>query len=205
MKSPTDIWNDRYRSNPAAYGKFPNRFLAGLTGILPQSGRALLPGDGQGRNGVWLAQQGLEPLCVDLSAVGLEQAERAAKLNDVKIETWVGDFLELEIQPASYDLVAAIFFHVPPPIRQATHTQMAKALKPGGLLVIEAFAKGHLCLRERHNSGGPGRSELLYSKDDIRDDLSGLRCLYMEDITMVLQEGEFHNGLGRVVRAVFQK
>ncbi len=68
------MWDERYGNDPAAYGTEPNRFLAAMSGMLPKSGRALLPGDGQGRNGMWLARQGLKPLCIDIHRTGRESS-----------------------------------------------------------------------------------------------------------------------------------
>ncbi|MEM8935873.1 MAG: class I SAM-dependent methyltransferase [Pseudomonadota bacterium] len=203
MKSPIDMWDHRYGDDPAAYGDEPNRFLAGLGGMLPKSGRALLPGDGQGRNGIWLAENGLQPLCIDLSSVGLQQATERSKKRGVDIDTIAGDFLEADFPPKSFPIVASIYFHVPSAIRPAAHSRMAEALAPGGLLIVEAFAVGHLPLQEKHHSGGPATNDMLYSEEILRRDFADLDCLYLEEIELVLAEGKLHNGLARVVRGLF--
>ena len=205
MNLPAQMWDERYSADPAAYGSEPNRFLASLSGMLPKFGRALLPGDGQGRNGIWLATRGLSPLCIDMSSVGIAQAEEAAIRNGVKIETEVGNFLEIELGQGAFSLVATIFFHVPCAVRGAAHKQMVKALAPGGVLVLEAFAIGHLPLREAHSSGGPGTDDMLYSADILRQDFADLECLYLEELEMTLHEGKLHDGLSRIVRGIFRK
>ncbi|MEO0463350.1 MAG: class I SAM-dependent methyltransferase [Pseudomonadota bacterium] len=203
--SITEMWDKRYGSDLAVYGLEPNTFLAAMAGMLPKSGRALLPGDGQGRNGIWLAQQGLHPLSIDMSSVAIAQTEEAAARQGVRLDTQIGNFLEIDLEEGAFSCVAPIFFHVPSAVRQSAHGRMAKALAPGGLLILEAFAIGHLPLRDTHGSGGPGTNDMLYSADILRQDFGALQCLYLEELEIVLREGSLHDGLSRTVRAVFAK
>ena len=58
-------WDERYRQQGYVFGEAPNAFLASLSRRFKPGWRALAPGDGEGRNGVYLAQLGLQVLSVD--------------------------------------------------------------------------------------------------------------------------------------------
>ena len=73
-----DFWDKRYAEPGYAYGTGPNAFLISRRHLLHPGMKALAVADGEGRNGVWLAQQGLEVLSVDASGVGLAKAGVAA-------------------------------------------------------------------------------------------------------------------------------
>ncbi len=199
----TAFWNARYAARADAYGAGPNRFLAACAGALPAEGRALVPGDGQGRNGVWLAERGLAPLCVDLSEVGLAQARRRAAARDVVIETRAEDFLETDLPDGAFAVCAAIFFHLPPEAMAAAHRRMAAALAPGGVLALEGFARGHEILRAAHGSGGPPDPAMLFEAERLAAELAPLRPLYLEALTVTLAEGPCHVGPARVLRGLF--
>jgi SAM-dependent methyltransferase len=200
-----EFWNARFGAQADAYGAAPNRFLASCAGLLPENGRALVPGDGQGRNGVWLAEQGLSPLCVDLSDVGLAQARRRAADRGVVIEPLHGDFLEIDLPEDDFAACVSIFLHMPPARMAVAHRRMAAALAPGGVLIIEGFAEGQEVLRARHGSGGPPDPDWLFTAEQLRAELAPLRALFLEETTLVLDEGPFHSGMARVVRGVFAK
>ena len=200
----SEFWNARYRAAPEAFGAAPNDFLAGCAGMLPRAGRALVPGDGQGRNGLWLARRGLRPLLVDLSEVGLAQARERAAAEGLAIETRRADIAEIA-SPGAFALCASIFVHLPPERRAAGHARMAEALAPGGLLILESYAPGHEILRAEHQSGGPPDPAMLHAPEALRGDFAGLEELFLEVIERRLAEGRFHDGPGRVVRAIFRK
>ena len=202
----SQFWNDRYAADGELYGSAPNAFLEACTGLLPQTGRALVPGDGQGRNGVWLAQRGLETVAVDLSSVALDQAKARAKSVGVEIETRAGDFMAAQFERNSFSVVVSSWFHLPPDIRPAAHQRMADVLAPGGVLVLEAYSPGHARLREIHGSvGGPPSEGMMFTADMLRADFSALLALYIEELVRFVDEGAGHNGISRVARAVFVK
>lgn len=201
--TPPD-WNARYRANPHAYGEEPNAFLVEVLDRLP-SGRAFVPADGQGRNGIWLAEQGYAVETVDLSAVAVAQATERAAARGVTIDARVGDLLAEPPRDGAYDVVAAIYLHLPPELRRAAHAVLARALAPGGVLVLEAFARGHLALKERYGSGGPSREELHYDCAMLAEDFAGLEVVSCEEMETVLAEGSFHKGPSRIVRGLFRR
>lgn len=200
-----DFWNERYRAQPFSYGEAPNAFLAACAGLLPAEGRALVPGDGQGRNGVWLAKQGLRPLCVDYSDVAIEQARAFAEREGVAIDTETGDFLQADLPAGGFALAASIYFHLPPDLREPGHRRIVEALAPGGRLIVELFAKGQCEYQEKYGSGGPPNPAMHIDEATLLADFRGLRPLYLETAEIVLHESPFHEGLARVIRAVLEK
>ena len=147
---------------------------------------ALALGDGEGRNGIWLAQQGLEVLSTDLSPTALARSRERAQALGLHIETCCCDILQWDWPSATFDLVALIFVHLPPPARQQVHAAMIRALKPGGIVAIEAFHKDQL----QQNSGGPKIPELLYDGPLLRREFASLSTILLAKVpTRVLMDG----------------
>ena len=192
----TDFWNSRYAEPGYAYGTEPNAFLVSQKKYLKSGGKALAVADGEGRNGVWLAQQGLEGVSVGASAVGLRQTHERAADRGVAIRTEKVDLTTWRWPEQKYDVVAAIYVHFPPEVRARMHRCMFEALKPGGILILEAFTPAQL----NYKSGGPPVAEMLYSADMLRIDFAGGEILLIEEAIAELAEGKYHRGPGAVVR-----
>jgi hypothetical protein len=82
---------------------------------------------------------------------------------------------------------------------------MLNALKPGGVLLLEAFSVDQVEFKKKYHSGGPPTEEMLYSKSKLAADFAQATVLQLEELTTELNEGHRHKGLAAVVRAVFQK
>ena len=109
--NPSDIerWNERFNTPDFLFGKAPNAFLASKEHMLRPGARALVLADGEGRNGVWLAEQGLEVLSVDASSVAQEKARALAAERGVHVSFEQADLATWEMGHERFDLVAAIF------------------------------------------------------------------------------------------------
>jgi len=197
----TDFWNARYGEPGFAYGTEPSAFLVSQKNLLRPGMKALAVADGEGRNGVWLAQQGLEVLSVDASEVGLRKAQQLADDRGVKIRTERVDLTAWAWPEQDFDIVAAIFVHFPPEVRARMHRRMIEALKPGGVLILEAFTPAQL----GYKSGGPPVAEMLYTADMLRIDFAGAEFLQIEECVTDLEEGKYHRGPGAVVRLVSRR
>jgi len=197
----TDFWNSRYAEPGYAYGTEPNAFLVSQKKYLKPGGKALAVADGEGRNGVWLAQQGLDVLSVDASEVGLRKTQELAADRGVAIRTEKVDLTTWKWPEQKFDVVAAIFIHFPPEVRARMHRRMFEALKPGGVLILEAFTPGQLT----YKSGGPPVAEMLYTADMLRIDFAGGEILFIEEAIAELTEGNYHRGAGAVVRLVLRR
>ena len=146
---------------------------------------------------MWLAGQGLDVLSIDASAVGLAKARRLAEARGVALATLHADLLEWPWPLAAYDVIASIFMHFSSDHRPRLHRAMAEALRPGGLLVIEAFQ----CRQPGRGQGSP-----VYQPEDLRRDFDGrLDLLELMAGTIRLDEGRFHQGEAEVVRYLGRK
>lgn len=192
-----NFWDQQFAGSSFKYGTAPNAFLSQQAQRLSAGSRVLVPGDGEGRNSVWLAQQGHQVLAMDASIVGLDKARTLAAGRGVAIETVLADLADWQPEEGAFDAVVLTFVHLPPALRTPAHRRLARSLRPGGLLLLEAFHPSQL----GRSSGGPKQAELLYTLADLQDDFSGLLCQDLGDEPEVeLDEGPGHQGLARVTR-----
>ena len=202
---PREFWDGRYGEPGFSYGLAPNAYLASHRGRFAPGQTAIVPGDGEGRNSVWLAEQGLVVTAVDLSPVGLAKGERLAAGRGASVSFLCADLSAWEWPAAAFDVVAAIYLHFPPALRPRMHRAMAAALRPGGLLVVEAFAPDQIEFQRLHRSGGPDRPDMLYTPDLLRADFAGCEPLELSEVRTELAEGAYHAGPAAVVRGVFRR
>lgn len=203
---PNAFWDERYRTDAYIYGEQPTPFLAAQRDRLRPGTTALVPGDGEGRNGVWLAEQGLDVTTVDASAEGVRKALELAARRGVAINAVQADLTAWNWPVAAFDLVASVYLHLPPDHRPALHRRMAGALRPGGLLVVEAFRPEQVRFREAYGSvGGPQPVDMLVTESMLREDFADL-----EVVTLASEETDHgndgaHQGRAAVVRGVFRR
>ena len=191
------FWDQNFSVAGYKYGTSPNAFLVEKAACMVPAGDVLVPGDGEGRNSVWLAQQGHRVTAMDASQVGLQKAEALAGERGVAIETVQGDLAEWAPDSSSFDAVVLIYVHLPEAIRQQAHRRLAKGLRPGGVLILESFHPGQLA----HSSGGPKDVTMLYTPAMLAADFAGvLETAMAWDGETVLSEGPGHQGLAHVTR-----
>lgn len=192
------FWDQRYAVPGFKYGTDPNEFLRSREPGFLRAARVLVPGDGEGRNGVWLAQQGHTVVTVDSSAVGVGKARALAASRGVSIEALCADLADW--QPSGgFDALVVCFLHLPAPLRRAVLRRLAGALTVGGLVVVESFHPRQL----GRPSGGPQQVELLQTLADLRADFAGLVDEVLgAEVETVLAEGEGHCGPACVTRFV---
>ncbi len=191
-----DFWNERYAQKEYAYGTTPNAFFKEILDSLPK-GSVLLPAEGEGRNAVYAAQTGHAVLAVDMSESGKEKAMQIANQNNVKLDYIVSDLTSYSTNK-SFDTIALIYAHFPPGIRKGIHQSLAALLKPKGTLIVEAFHPKQL----NFTSGGPKKEAMLYPLELLRSDFNGLEEVYGKELTILLDEGEHHQGEAAVSRFV---
>ncbi|WP_130864966.1 SAM-dependent methyltransferase [Acidipropionibacterium timonense] len=158
-------WDDRYRQFPDLFGDRPNDFLVECEILLPRAGRVLVVGDGQGRNGVWLASRGFRVTTVDLSAVGCEQARARALRRGVEMDVHCADLLDWCSGPQAqgpWDAVVWVFVHLTLAERCAIGAALGPRLAPGGVLVQETYSTAQPLM----GTGGPADPALLSHRDD---------------------------------------
>lgn len=196
-----NFWDQNFSAPGYKYGTAPNAFLADQATRLQVPSDVLLPGDGEGRNGVWLAQQGHHVTAVDSSRVGLDKATALAQERGVNISTVLADLADWSPEPDSADALVLVYLHLPPSIRAGAHQRLMQALRPRGLLIVEVFHPEQL----QHSSGGPKDAAMLYTLDTLRQDFAGLQELLAYEGPTTLSEGPGHQGLAHVTRWVAQR
>lgn len=198
--SPGAFWDQRYAEPGFAFGEKPNEWLAANRDLFQPGMRALVPGDGEGRNGVFLAELGLDVTTVDASSVGVRKAQALAAKRGVKIDAQAADLLAWQWPKASFDVVASIYLHWPSRIRPQMHELMMAALKPGGIIVLEAYTPRQLSHRATGSVGGPADIDMLFEPSALRQDFAGMEIRHLEEVDVVLGEGNRHTGRSSVVR-----
>ncbi len=194
-------WDERYQGGDFQFGQAPNRYMQSLAPWLRPGMRALALGDGEGRNGAWLAGQGLVTTSLDWSPVGSAKAAALAAARGVALRTVTADASSWDYPEAGFDLVAWIYLHLPPRDRAAAAAGALRALAPGGLLALECFTPA----QQGRRSGGPKMPELLWSRAIVEDLFGGLEVLELLEGTVALDEGPRHQGHAEVVRALLRK
>ena len=195
IHSEKDSWNTRYSDSEFLYGKEPNSFFKQQLTDLPV-GKILLPGEGEGRNAVFAAKLGWNVDAMDQSETGKSKALLLAKENGVAINYIVGRIEDIPLQEHQYDAIGLLYLHFNYEERGAMHNRFLKALKPGGTLIFEAFAKEQI----KNTSGGPKDVNLLYSLEDIIEDFIDFDIDVFTKESIVLDEGNGHQGNADVIR-----
>jgi SAM-dependent methyltransferase len=195
-----NFWDSRFGGEDFLYGKEPNAFFAEFLSSIDKKGKLLLPAEGEGRNAIFAAKSGWEVTALDSSAVGREKALKFAEEEGVGIEYEILDLKNFEHQPDQFDFIAIIFGHFPSAFRQDLHQKFIKSLKPGGHILIEAFAKEQI----NNTTGGPQDIDMLYSLPLLEEDFSGLSFKKLSYEKVFLNEGK-HHGWADVVRFIGMK
>ena len=188
-------WDARYSETELAWGAEPNRFLAPeVAGLEP--GKALDLAAGEGRNAIWLAQQGWTVTAVDFSSVGIDKARRISAEKKVDV-TWVVDDVITFETDADFDLVIVFYLHLAPADMKAVLAHASAALNRGGTLLVV----GHDRANFTSGVGGPQDPTILHDADEIASELEGL---VIEKARQVMRpvEGIERDAIDTLVKAV---
>ncbi len=195
-----NMWDIRYADKEFVYGTKPNEFFK--TELLKlQSGKLLLPAEGEGRNAAFAALKGWDVKAFDQSKQGKIKASQLANDNNVTIDYIVTSIEEFQAPQDSFDCIALIYVHLPSEARKKMHQKILTFLKPGGKLILEGFSKDQL----NFSTGGPKNETMLFSESMLRDDFKDLKHLTISQIKTVLDEGVLHDGKASVIRLVGEK
>lgn len=204
-----DKWNERFSSEEYVYGKEPNIFLKEFYELNPSlfKNPVLMLGDGEGRNGVYLATRGLDVTSLDYAEMGLRKAKKLAEEKNVDLKTILSDVNEFDFGKEKWGTIVLIFLHLTKDERKNLYSKIKDALLPDGLFFMEVFSVDQL----NYNSGGPSLPELLYTKEELEKEFKkpfdGYRfeIIISEQKVVLLHEGKLHEGEGSVVRFVCRK
>jgi ubiquinone/menaquinone biosynthesis C-methylase UbiE len=169
-------WDERYSGDDFVWHVAPNQFVAShLSKRTP--GTAIDLGAGEGRNAVWLAQQGWRVRAVDFSAIGLEKGRTLATQHGVAdaIDFVTADALVYE-PPELVDLVLLSYLQLPVVERCTVLERAATWLAPGGRLFVIAHDRSNV--EEGH--GGPSSAEVCYDVSESVAVLHGLDVITAE-------------------------
>ena len=200
--SELERWNERFSTPDYHFGKAPNAFLKSQQPLLKPGMKALSVSDGEGRNGVWLAEQGLDVHTFDFSPNAITKARALAAERGVTMRIDQGDIHNWNWPDAAYDLVVAIFIQFSPvPERDKVFAGLKKALKPGGLLLLEGYSPEQL----KYGTGGPKEVEQLYTRALLEQEFGDFASLDIREYDVMLHEGERHIGMSAVIDLVGRK
>ncbi len=196
------IWNERYAGDEYHFGTEPNAFLVSQAGLLKRGMRCLAVADGEGRNGVWLAQQGLDVLSVDSSPVAQEKAAKLAHQRGVTVKFEQVDLVQWDWGGNRFDVVVAIFIQFAPPgVREQMFAHIKHCLKPGGLLLLQGYTPHQL----EYGTGGPSQAENLYTEAMLRKEFADMEILHLLEHDDIIREGVGHSGMSALIDMVVLK
>jgi SAM-dependent methyltransferase len=189
-------WESRYATPAYVFGTEPNYFLAAARPMLPGKGKALVVADGEARNGVWLAQQGLDVVSLDFSPAAQEKGRQLARERGVHVSFELADVHTWPYPDAAFDVVVEIFTQFSTPAERALKwAGMRRALKPGGLLILQGYTPTQL----KYATGGPKQLENLYTRDMLEQAFTGFKDMRFVEEEREMHEGVRHNGMSAVI------
>lgn len=201
-RSEFERWERRFSVPDYVFGTAPNAFLEAQAALLPASGTALAVADGEGRNGVWLAERGLDVLSMDWSPAAQAKAQALAHRRGVALRTARADLVSWEWPAETYDVIAAIFIQfLDPTERRHVFAGMRCALRPGGLILIEGYRPEQL----NYKTGGPSQVENLYTRALLETEFAGLAELRIHEHDSMTREGTGHVGMAALIDLVGRK
>lgn len=195
------MWDERYSEPEYIFGTEPNDFLKEEFQRIPAGGRVLCIAEGEGRNAVFLAQNGYQVTAMDFSEVGLNKALKLAKDKGVEITTDVADLADYALGEAQWDGIISIWSHLPDAVRQRLHAQVAPALKQDGVFILEAYTYEQTTMEA---IGGPPATqrERFMSLEKLRPELIALKEVVAIEKHRSISEGTRHQGLSAVVQFI---
>jgi SAM-dependent methyltransferase len=195
-------WEARFAREDYIFGTAPNVFLAGQRARLAPGQRALCVADGEGRNSVWLAQQGLAVTAFDIAPRGVDKARALAARAGVRVEYQVAAVEDWTWHPDAYDIVAAIFVQfAPPQVRERLFAGMLRTLVQGGWLLLQGYTPRQLAYR----TGGPPCANHLYTPELLRRAFGAHEIVELREHDAWLSEGTQHAGMSALIDCVVRR
>lgn len=195
------FWDEQFEGAVFRYGTVPNAFIAAEAHRIPMGAEVVAVGAGEGRNAVWLAEQGFCVTAVDISTTGLAKTERLADERGVSLDTIHADVRVWQPEQ-TWDAAICTFLHLGPTKRPALYRALHDVLKPGGLLLAEWYRPEQRA--DGYTSGGPPDIAMMVTANELRAAFAQDDILLAADATPVLDEG-VHQGLAATVRLLVRK
>lgn len=202
FSDPSSTWDARFARDDYIFGTAPNVFLTQQAHRLQPGQRALCVADGEGRNSVWLAQQGLAVTAFDISPRGVDKARALAQRYGLTVDYAVADVDTFAWTAATFDVVVAIFIQFAPPAqRSRLFAQMIEALVPGGLLLLQGYTPRQI----GYATGGPGRADHLYTPALLHEAFGAHEIVVLREHDSELAEGTQHAGMSALIDCVVRR
>jgi cyclopropane fatty-acyl-phospholipid synthase-like methyltransferase len=200
--SELERWEARFAAADYIFGTAPNAFLKSQAHRLEPGQKALALADGEGRNGVWLAEQGLDVLALDFSPNALKKARALAAARGVNLKIERADLQQWSWPPAAFDVIVAIFIQfADPPFRQKIFAGMKRALKPGGLLLMQGYRPEQI----NYRTGGPPQAENMYTRALLEEAFGDFASIDIKEHDSMVEEGSAHAGMSALIDFVGRK
>ncbi len=201
-KDAFEHWQQRFAKPGYLFGTAPNAFLKSCAPLLHKGERALAIADGEGRNGVFLAEQGLDVLSADFAPLAQEKARKLANERGVTLRVEQVDIINWDWPTEEFDVVAAIFFQFASPDERAgIFKGIIKTLKPGGLLLLQGYTRKQL----EYKTGGPSNVTQLYTREILEHAFADFASLDIREHDSEIHEGAGHGGISALVDLVGRK
>jgi SAM-dependent methyltransferase len=195
-------WESRYGRPEFIFGKEPNYFLESCKPLLPKSGKALAIADGEGRNGVWLAEQGLDVVSLDFSESAQVKAATLAKERGVDLALMRADVQAWDYPSSTFDVVIDIFTQFSSPAGRAEKWRgVFRTLKPNGLVIVQGYTPKQL----EYGTGGPKNVENLYTRELLQEAFSAFYEITITEEERDMHEGTAHSGMSAVIGLTARK
>ena len=208
MSTPDDdpraFWESRYANAGDAFvfGQAPNDFLVREAHRLPAGSRVLSVADGEGRNSVFLAEQGHRVDALEFAPSAIAKARALAADKAVDIALIEADVFDWAWPVETYDAVIAIFVQFADPARrEQLFAHMMTALQPGGLLLLQGYTPKQI----GYGTGGPSAVENLYTEALLIEAFAAHETLLLRTHESVIDEGAGHRGMSALVDLVVRK
>ncbi|AZU03606.1 tellurite resistance protein TehB [Glycocaulis alkaliphilus] len=195
------FWDARYQGEDYAYGRAPNDFLRLHSSVFPKGARILSLAEGEGRNAVFLAEQGYKTHCVDFSPEGQKKTLQLAKVRGVAVTYDIGDLTAYGMGKERWDGIISIFCHLSQNDRPGLYASVARALKPGGVFLLEAYHPDQIGL----GTGGPRDAAHLLRSAELEDAFAGFEILVSSETVRHVEEGAYHQGQSAVTQFIARK
>ncbi len=197
-----DGWNQRNSNKEYFFGQQPNEFLCSQSYRLTAGQKVLALADGEGRNGVWLAEQGFDVLSVDISPIGLAKAQDLAASRGVTINTEVVNLATWDWGVERFDAIVAIFIQFArPDLRTVIFDGIKASLRTGGLLLMQGYTPRQL----EFKTGGPSYAENMYTTEFLEKSFSDMEILHLVEHDAILSEGVGHSGMSALIDLICRK
>lgn len=194
-------WNERFGAEQYVYGKEPNQFIQSKISVLENCHNIVAFAEGEGRNAVFLAQNGHQVTAYDYAINGLSKTKALAEHSNVNVNTAQKDLIKDEVPLEEFDGAIMVFGHFDKKEQKTVFDKLVSTVKPSGIVMLEVYSEDQL----RYKTGGPKIAEMLYNPSDLLKWSHGYKILHFFYGEQERREGELHTGMGHVIQLILQK